>query len=286
MHWSGKVFAYLLVVAALVAMVFTAKTVTARKNWAAKLVKVKKEYEDVAPRLVQAKAVADHTLAEWHRVSEFWGPWQVAQTVVNPADASVAVEVGSNGGIRQGQWLYGFQAKPDGSVIFRGIFTADVVREGNSLLKPNWRVRPGDTDGWQNGPWRWRLMLPPSYPGRFQELEQDLLVADETLAERQNTLVDEEKLVATAKEQLKTRESELVGGPTLPKEETLGQEFREGYVAALETAEEERNAQLVVIDAKRRSVRKLRQEILSVEKENRSLVEKLPQSPAQLTQTP
>ena len=286
MHWSGKVFAYLLVVTVLLAMIFTAKTVKVRNFYAAKLVKVKKDYTDVAPKVVQAQSAADHALAEWHRATEFWGPFEVRQTVVNPADGSVAVELGSNQGIRQGQWLYGFQAMQDGSVVYRGDFVADVVREGNSSLKPNWRVRPGDTEGWQTGPWRWRLMLPPSYPSRFDELEQDLLLEDEVLAERQKTLGDEAVLVQTAKDQLKLREAELVGGPELPKEEKLDQEFREGLVAAMETVEEDRNAQLLVIDQKRRSVRKLAQEIKEVEDENRALVEKLPQPPPQLTKAP
>jgi hypothetical protein len=287
MHWTGKfLFAWPLTILALVAMILTAKTVRVRNSWAQKIVKSKAEYEKLAEDVRQAQFEVDHLQGDVHRAMQFWGPFAAAQTTVqNAADGTLTVEMGTNHGIRQGQWLYGFQLQPDGSSIYRGDFVAVTVREGNSLLQPNWRVRPGDTEGWQSGPWRWRLLLPPSYPSRFDEQEQLLLIQDEAFAERQKTLADQAAMIQTASEQLKLREAELVGGPELPQDEALDLEYREGLVTALEAVEEERNAQLIAIDRLRRSVRELRQKILEAEAANRGLVEKLPQPPAALTRT-
>jgi hypothetical protein len=289
MHVSGKVFAWLLILPVLLAMAFTAKTVKVRNSWAARLERSKKEYADLASKVVEAQFAADRAQSDWHRATSFWGVAVSVQTVVqNAADGTLIVELGTNTRLplKQGQTVYGFELLADGSSVYRGDFVAATVRERDSLLVPGWRLRPGDTAGWQTGPWRWRLVLPPSYPSRFGELEQSLLIQDEVLAERRKSLAIQHDMVQTATEQLKLREAELLGGPELPQEEALEQEFREGLVAALETVEEQRNGQLIAIDRLRRSVRALRQEILAIQSQNRELVDKLPQPAAELTRKP
>jgi len=285
MHWSGKLFAWLLVPLVLVAMLFTAKLIKVRNSWTAKIEKSKDEYNKLAPQLVAAQHDLDRTWGDWHRATVTWGQrvYQ-AQTNVNPAAGSVNVSLGTSQGIQQGQWLYGFEILPDGSSIYRGDFVAQTVREGESLLVPNWRLRAGDTDGWQTGNWRWRLMLPAAYPNRFDELEQTLVQEDELFNDRTQTLAIQQQLIATANEQLKLREAELVGGPELPKTETLDPEFRDGLTATLEALEEDRNAELVRIDRLRRSVRSLNQQVQQTQTENRELVNRLPQPPEQVSQ--
>lgn len=287
MHWSGTVFAWLVTISMCVAVFFSAKVVKVRNSWAAKLQKQKEEYPKVAENLRNKRFELDRAQGDWHRATEFWGRFEVSATnVQDPANGTLVVDLGSTQGITAGQWLYGFEIQPDGSAIYRGDFVAEDVREGQSLLHPNWRIRPGDTAGWQGGSWRWRLFLPASYPTHFTELEQALVLKDEQLNERLKTLQEQEALITSSQDQLKTREAELVGGPDLPQEPTLDQEYREGLVAALETVEEERNEQLVVIDQLRREVRELRDKIRATEAENRELVDKLPQPPTEVTQKP
>ena len=174
--------------------------------------------------------------------------------------------------------------KPDGTFIYRGDFVATTVREGQSILQPNWRIRPGDTEGWQGGTWRWRTFLPSAYPNQFDEYEQALLQKDELLADRQQTLDIQKQLIQSATDQLKQREAELVGGPQLPQEETLDLEFRQGLTAALEELEETRNGELISVDRLRRSVRDLRRKIEAVQEENRELVRQLPQPAPPVTE--
>lgn len=289
MHWTGKVCAWLLVPLVLLAMVFTAKLVKVRNSWTAKIEQSKKAYNDVAPKVVEAETLLNQAQGDAHRASVIWGRYSIAPTTVqNPATGTLQVALGSQVGIQPNQWLHGFEVKPDGSSIYRGDFVAATVRENESLMQPNWRVRPGDTAGWQPGNWRWRVMLPSAYPNRFEDIEQNLVRRDERLAARQQTLETQQKLIAEANEQLKLREAELVGGPELPKEETLDPEFRDGLVATLEVLEEERNSELVRIDRLRRSVRELNRQIQAVQSQNRELVEKLPQpaSQGELTQQP
>lgn len=287
MHISGKIVAWLLIPAILGAMVLSAKAVKVRNSWTAKYEKLRKEYADVAPKLDEARAALDHAQAEWHRATQTWGLYAQANTTVqNPAAGTLTVGLGTSQGIKDKQWLYGFEVQQDGSAIYRGDFVVTIVREGESVLQPNWRLRPGDTEGWKNGQWRWRLFLPSAYPNQFDEYEQTLLQEDELLADRQLTLATQKELTDSATEQLKLREAELVGGADLSQDEALDIEFRNGLVAALEELEEARNAELIAIDRLRRSVRNLQQKIRSTEAKNRELVDQLPQPAAEVTRKP
>ncbi len=287
MHLSGKIFAWLLIPLILAAMVFSAKLVRVRNSYTAKLEKSKKELLEAAPKLDEARATLNHEQAEWHRATQTWGRSDiVADTnVQNPATGALTVALGSPL-IQDKQWLYGFELQPDGSSIYRGDFVADTVREGQSVLKPNWRIRPGDTEGWKSAKWRWRTFLPSAYPNQIDEYEQALLQKDELLDDRMQTLEIQQQLIEAASEQLKMREAELLGGEQLAQDATLDLEFRKGLVAAMEELEEERNGELIAVDRLRRSVRDLRKKIEAVQEENRDLVRKLPQPATEVTRKP
>lgn len=286
MHVSGKVFAWLLIPLILFGMVLTAKLVKVRNSWTANLEKSKAEYTDVAPKVVEARYGLEKAQAEWHRATEAWGNYfDQVPTTVNPQTGDLAVALGGQQ-IREGQWLYGFEVQPEGPGIYRGDFVATAVRQGEALLQPNWRVRAGDTEGWQTGKWRWRVMIPASYSNRFDELQQALLRQDELLADRQQTLAIHQELIQSAKDQLKLREAELVGGPELPQEDALDPEFRQGLVAAVEALEEQRNAELLAGDRLRRSVRSLNERIQATQAENVEQVNKLPQPPTEVSKQP
>lgn len=287
MHWVGKVSAWLLVLLVLAASVFTSKLVLVRNGWLSKSEKLKKDYAALVSDLRENQAKLERLKHDWHRATQVWGVYALAPTTVqDPAVGSISVDLGSKDGIRQGQWLYGFETLPDGTTVYRGDFIVEAVREGQSLLQPNWRIRTGDTQGWQNGQWRWRVQLPSAYPGRFEELEQALVRQDELLNDRQQTLAVQNRLIETAREQLELREQELVGGPQLPQTPTLDPEHRQGLMTALEDLEEARNHELVAIDQLRRSVRLLHRRIEDLESENRTLVGKLPQPSTEVTQQP
>lgn len=286
MHLTGKILAWLLIPLILVGMVFTAKLIDIRNKWTAKLEGSKKDYAEVAPKVAEAQFALEKATANWHIATEAWGNYfekNVATNVINP-NGDLDVTIGGQY-VKEGQWLYGFELRPEGS-IYRGDFVVSAVRQNNSLLQPNWRVRPGDTEGWQPGNWRWRVMIPSSYSNRFDELQQALLRQDELLSDRQQALVIHQELIAAAQEQLKLREAELVGGPELPREEALEAEYRDGLVATIEDVTEQRNAELIAGDRLRRMVRDLNAQIQSTRTENKELVEKLPQPSTEVSQKP
>lgn len=286
MHWSGKVFAWLLIPLVLTATVLSAKLVKVRNSWTAKVEKTKKEYLAVAPKVEEAKLAYTRVIGDWQRATQM-GAFDIAQTTIQNANAgTLTVAIGSTKGVAQGKSLHGFEIRPDGSAIYRGEFTAVTVREGESSLQPNWRLRPGDTDGWQPGNWRWRLVIPSAYPNLFADMQQRLLQQDELFADRTQTLDIHEKLIMDAKAQLKLREAELVGGPELQQDAALDPEFRQGLVATLEALEEERNSELIAIDRLRRSVRQLNRSIQDTQAANRELVNKLPRPAAEVSRKP
>lgn len=286
MHLTGKILAWLLIPLILVGMVFTAKLVKVRNSWTAKLEKDKQEYAKLAPQVVDAQFALEKAQADWHRATEAWGNYfekGVTTNVINAA-GDLDVTLGTQQ-LQPGQWLYGFEIRPEGS-IYRGDFFVAEVRQANSLLRPNWRVREGDTEGWQSGLWRWRAMIPSSYSNRFDELQQAILRQDELLADRLQTLAVHQELITAAQEQLKLREAELVGGPELPQEDSLDPEFRHGLVAAVEVLTEQRNAELLAGDRLRRTVRDLNARIQKTQTENLELVSRLPQPATEVSKKP
>ena len=296
MHWIGKVSAWLLALLLIPgAIVFTSKFITVRNSWISKSEKLKDEAAKLTAQIQENEATVERLQYELHRANQLWGKSYpatggapVRTTIQNPTEGTLAVSLGakSDPPIHQGQWLYGFELLGDGSAVYRGMFVAETVRDGESLLLPNWRMRPGDTQGWQNGNWRWRIQLPSAYPNRFDELEQTLVRQDELLGDRLQTLAVQETLIAAAKEQLKLREAELVGGAELPQNPALAPEFRLGLISALEEAEESRNAELVAIDQLRRSVRLLHRQIEERVSGNRDLAGQLPQPSTAVSQKP
>ena len=106
----------------------------------------------------------------------------------------------------------------------------------------------------------------------------EILKYDETLNDRIRTLHGQKKLLAEANAKLKLREAELVGGDELTKVDTVDPEFRDGLVAAMAAAEEDRNQTLLTIDKLRREVRSVQADIEQMLSDNLELTNRLPQS--------
>ena len=105
-----------------------------------------------------------------------------------------------------------------------------------------------------------------------------ILKYEETLNDRIRTLNGQKKLLAEANAKLKLREAELVGGDELTKVDTVDPEFRDGLVAAMAAAEEDRNQTLLTIDKLRREVRSVQADIEQMLSDNLELTNRLPQS--------
>lgn len=283
MHVLGKILAFGVVIAAAVAGVFTAKLVAVRNSWTVKVAQSKDKYAKTTAEIEKLEARIDNLTGEYSRSQDLWGfAWNnVPTNIANPADGSVLVNIGANLGIRQDMALHGFEIQADGSSIYRGSFTPTEVRDVNATLRPNWRISADDVKTWQQGNWRWRNALPSGYQENFDRQLLAVLKLEETLADRRLTLNGQKDLLEKANLALKSREAELLGGEALEGTDNAEQEFREGLVAAVEQAEEDRNKTLKEVDSLRRQVRTTQAEIERLQAENADLVQRLPQATPQ-----
>jgi hypothetical protein len=279
MHLLGKIGLGLVILAAAISTVFTAKLVQVRNSWTKKSVGLQKAYQALVPKIADLKDQQAQLEAELFRAKELWGGYwnNVPTQVQRPAEGVVMTNIGVNNGLREKQTLYGFEILPDGTSVYRGDFTVVVARDVQSQLQPNWAVRADDVQTWQpNANWRWRNLIPPSYQPNYDNQIMAIARSEDVLALRKEKQATETGLEVKAQEQLKAREAELVGGE-LSKDPAESVENREGLVAAVEQVEESRNQVLRKVDELRRRLRATQSNINRVHEENIELTRKLPQ---------
>lgn len=285
MHVLGKVLAFLVVIAAAVAGIFTSKLVAVRNSWTIKVAQSKDKYAKTTAEIEKQEAIIDRLTGEYSRSQDLWGNapnWNnVPTAIADPATGTLQVSIGSNSGVRQDLMMHGFEIQADGSSIFRGSFLPVEVRDVNASLRPSWRATADDISQWQPGNWRWRNALPSGYQENFDRQLLAILKLEETLADRKLTLSIEQDLLEKENQFLKLREAELLGGDLLEGTEGADPEFRDGLVAAVEQAEEDRNKSLVEVDDLRHKVRSTQAEIERLQAENTELVKRLPQPTTQ-----
>jgi hypothetical protein len=280
MHVMGKVGVWLVVIAAAAGTLLTAKLVQVRNSWTRKSVAFQQQYQTLKPKVAELKEQLARLESEYFQSQELWGKYlsDVTTTMQRPAEGVVAIDRGTNHGIRENMSMYGFEILPDGSTVYRGDFTVITARDVVAQLQPNWAIRPEDVQTWQqNGKWRWRIVLPPSYQPGFDNQNAAIIKADDVLAERRTKLAKETALEKVNQDQLALREAELVGGAPLSKDPEVEVEFRDGLVAAVEQAEEERNQVLLKVDNLRRQLRATQREVERLRTDNIEQSRKLPQ---------
>ena len=279
MHYLGKILAFLVVFSAIAASLLTAKLIQVRNSWTAKAAAAKAKFVDTQPKIDALEVKIESLKNELFRSRELWGSfWQKVQTTVNPADGAVTIGIGSDVGVRPAMLLHGFEIAADGSAVYRGSFLVGDVQKDSSSLKPNFRATPEDVKNWPpTGLWRWRNSLPPGYMETFDRQLLSILKDEETLRARTITLDGQKQMLVKANSTLKQREAELVGGEGLAKGDSVGPEFRDGLVSAVEQTEEERNMVLLKLDGLRRKVREVQADNERLQAENQGLIQRLPE---------
>lgn len=278
MHTLGKVLAFLVIVAAIVAGVFTSKLITVRNSWTQKTLASKSKAAQAQTQIDDLQSKIARLKAELFRSKDLWGTaWNGIQTTVENQEGRVLVNIGAASGLRPNLVLHGFETTPEGGTIYRGSFTPVEIRDANASLNPNWRTTPEEVATWQSPAlWRWRNAIPA---GHSDNVDQQLLTLTkqvETLGDRQRTLEGQKVLLEEANQKLKIREAELVGGESLDKSPTAAPEFRDGLVATVEAEEETRNQELLKVDELRRKIRETQARIEQLQTENDDFVQKLP----------
>jgi len=278
MHVTGKFGVWLVVLAAVSGTLLTTKFIQVRNSWTKRAVIARNEFRILAPKIAELQEQFNVLEREKFRSLGLWGnSTSPIQTSVQ-AQGKLVVDLGAEAktGIAEKKILYGFEVRPDNSVVYRGDFTLDNVRDVQSQLTPNWRVRPEDVAAWQSGKWRWRNQLPSSIQENFDRLLLLVGEAEFEQNDRLQTLAVQEGLLAQSQEQLALREAELIGGEQLSNDPKVGVEHREGLVVAVEQIEETRNNRLTKIDQLRRKLKSVQSEVDRLQTRNVELTKKLP----------
>lgn len=280
MHVMGKVGVGLVAVAAICSTILTAKLIQVRNSWTKKSVTFQKTYRELQPKIVELSEQLARLEGDVFRSKELWGQHlnDVTTSIARPVEGILAIDRGSNHGLREKMTLYGFEIQQDGTSIYRGDFTVGAISDVQAQLRPNWPVRQDEIATWQQtGKWRWRNLIPGGYQPNFDIQIHAISRADDNLTNYKKKLATEVSLEKGAQEQLALRDAELVGGQQLSKDPAVDVEFREGLVAAIEQTEETRNQVLLKVDNLRRRLRNVQHNVDRLTTENIDLTKKLPQ---------
>jgi hypothetical protein len=267
MHVTGKILVFVfLPVAAIAALVLSARLVDVRGTWMGQLQAAKQQNETTTAQLAEARIANDQAREELQREMLRWNQfWPEVRGQFVPQNKSIVVDAGTAAGLEQNKMLYAFELADDGSVTYVGNFVVDQPQANQSALKPAFRVRDEDIPKWTSQRWRLREIIPSASAARITDLEKELLVADELLAKQQSNLDTQAKLVETAKEQREVRLSELLGGKNAP-----------GLAAQIRQADEGRNSSLTEVDRLRRAISASLAKIRRLIEENKELAKSLP----------
>lgn len=307
MHILGKILSVFVIGGAIASVILASRALQVRKEWLAKVETEQTAYEaTIVPLETAKKRVGD--LQHERRVAAFqWYPyWTENLTVqpnvvqVDPADRAtwkfgIAISgLGAVSGIQVGEVIHMFSPGDNSeSTFYLGPFkvTAVIPTPPTITAEATWGVRsldkaadpqfPGQTVWesptkykWGNG-WRVRTALPNSEPINVVHYSQLLLKKDEQLAATQvyKLTTEEQKVVADA--QLKYRENELHGDVNL-EQRNLPRYRIDGLVKAIADADEQRNVTLQEVDALRHRLKKVYDEIVALQEQNRRIAAELP----------
>lgn len=278
MNIFGKICLWLSVVGFIASIVLTSRVLATRMAWMTQNQKLEEEFqknqEEVAKRKSELKVKRDELtrlMLDWDRV------WDDVAVQVDPAGGALQTAVGSNRGLQDKQVVWAFQKNQDGSSQLAGEFKVGNLRDELAVLTPNWRLRPGDTQGWQAGNWRIRSLVPSYYGERLTATEVALLIADEDLAAKKDDVVLQTKMVAAATAELDQRMKEINGDQQNEGKE-LPTEIIKGFLATMLDEEELRNTAIASVDQLNHNLKRTTERIARIHKVNQRLVKSLPQS--------
>lgn len=283
MHISGKVLMFLVIIAAGVAAVFSAKMVHVRNSWLKKADQAESTLVKNKIELAERTKVRNELRAELAREIRGWNQTWDALNMQQSAQGGgslASTEVGTVNGMKAAV-IYIFQPDPDGDgAKFVGSFRATPA-ENQTPFAPTFKVRPSKLPDWQPGGagWRIRQSIPTASISRFSDLMLDLQKLDEELIYRQRNVQTQNALAADAQLKLDKRSGELNGEPDNGgNASSLPSWMIVGLVKAIEDDEEKRNAVLEEVDGLRRVIKKTYDQIQKIKAQNIARAQRLPGS--------
>ncbi|MEO1993650.1 MAG: hypothetical protein ABGZ17_00060, partial [Planctomycetaceae bacterium] len=238
MHILGKILTWLVLVAALPAVVLTARLLDVQNSWTRQVEKLRKENADKAVTLIAERTKLKQIKIEVQHSSmgsdAFWGDMQVA---VNRATGELSANIGTTMGIHPHQTqddqgndvsynpvLHAFQplGDPPTQWAYLGGFQVNTLRENALTMTPTWKLQPGETDGWNGGQgWYFRADVALASKIAIDELRLGLESANRAQRANQLRLMQQQAQLADATDKLSYRRSQLLGFPEPPTEAAL-----------------------------------------------------------------
>lgn len=273
MHTSGKVAVVLVIVLALVAGYFGAKTFAVRDAWMkvaqdneAAIRKHEAEISELTRKRDEKRKDLARTLLGWDR---YW-----SDVKATPVAGGFKFSIGQNQHVRPEQVLFVFGVNQDGTSTYLGDFKVVNIGENEVAARPNSRRRPNDPQ--QLPPtFRVRSLLPNRFTTRLAALDQELLAAELTIDANNAELARQKELMEQSTKAIANRMAELDGNPQLAGK-TIPIVHVAGLLTSIVEEEEARNAALIESDRLMRELRETRLEFERIRKENKKLVETLP----------
>ncbi|MBC8290201.1 MAG: hypothetical protein H8E37_07780 [Planctomycetes bacterium] len=307
MHILGKILSVFVIGGAIASVILASRTLQVRKEWNEKVEIEQLDYEKSIDPLENAKKTVLGLQHERDVAAYQWHPYFTEGIVVqpnvvqtNPGDRAtwkfgVAISgLGPVSGIRTGEIIQLFSPGANAeSTHYLGPFkvTQVIPTPPTITAETTWGVRgldmaddpdfPGQTVWespvkyrWGNG-WRVRTALPNEEPINVTHYSQLLLKKDEQLAATKvyKTTTEEQKVVADT--QLTYRENELHGDVNL-EQRNLPRYRIDGLVKAISDADETRNATLEEVDALRHRLKKVYDDVVALQEQNRRIAAELP----------
>lgn len=285
MHWSGKVFMWLVVLGTIASTVLTSKMLQVRNSWTKKFEDLNGNgtpekigaYEQNAIDIEKKTQKRNQLRDELVRVERGWGRyWNNVTAEPSPLkpEALAFREIGTNQGFVVGHVVYVFQPNPGGGYSFVGPYeVGDATEESLLVVVPAWRPRVNaPTEMHYGANWRIRQMILHANKARFSDLTVELALKDELLLAKQQNVVTQNQMVSIAQEHLQLRQRELNGDPNNKElEGKIPQHLIDGLVQAIQDTEEDRNAVLADVDDLRRRLHRTYQNYLAIRDDNKEL---------------
>lgn len=270
MHALGKFFLFLVVVGSIGAVFMSTRAYDIRNSWMKEADKYEKEVE-TNRNAAEKSAVEREKLT--YQFETLARPWQAYWTGIKvdwqPGAESVGgllVQLGMPQ-LKQPEdathriLVHAFQPVPGSDTPgYVGEFRVDQLAEGQSVLMPNWIVRPDELQQWVVGEnWHFREAIPAGDKSLIGSLETQLTEGYERLMARQAELAQTEEIILQTQKVLDRRVEEIEGiADAAEKSEKLPVE----YVAGLQqTILDEEDA----VNAATAEVQRLRDELFDVQ---------------------
>lgn len=270
MHALGKFFLFLVVAGSVGAIYMSSRAFEVRNSWLKLSERLEKEVET-------NKLAADKSDSEREKLTlqfeSLARPWQAYWTGIKVEQQPGAEAAGGlliQLGLPQLKQpadaanpilIHAFQPVPGSNEpAYVGEFRVEQLGEGQSVLMPNWMLRPNELEQWVVGEnWHFREAIPAGNKALIGALEAQLAEGLERLLTRQKELAQTEAIIARTQEVLASRVGDIEG---IPNPEEKQDKLPPEYVAGLQQTilEEEASVNAVTAD-----VQQLRDELFDIQ---------------------